>query len=121
VPRHCFVVMSDPVPGREDEYNDWYSNRHLSDVLALEGFTAAQRFEFAPTHHSQEAPHRYLAIYEVEEDQLDTAVSALRTALEESRREEAEGRAPRMPSSPGLAAGRITWWFSAVTDRRTAS
>lgn len=44
---HIFDVHSNPVPGREDEYNDWYTNQHLSDVLASPGFVAAQRFEVA--------------------------------------------------------------------------
>ena len=39
------VVLTNPVAGREDEYNDWYSNRHLGDVIAIPGIVAAQRFK----------------------------------------------------------------------------
>lgn len=120
MPKHCFVVMSDPVPGREDEYNDWYGGRHLSDVLAVEGFAAAQRFAFVPTDFSATAPHRYLALYEIEAERAEDAAAALRAALDLSRREEAEGREPTMSSSPALAQRRATWWFTAVGERHVA-
>ncbi len=37
MPHYAYVVHSNPVAGREDEYNDWYSNRHLADVVAVPG------------------------------------------------------------------------------------
>jgi hypothetical protein len=62
--QHVFVVMTKPVAGREAEYNDWYSNQHLRDVLKVQGFKTAQRFKLAPDDES--AQFRYLAIYEFE-------------------------------------------------------
>ena len=35
---HLFVVLSNPIEGREDEYAQWYQNVHLHDVVALDGF-----------------------------------------------------------------------------------
>lgn len=124
--KHCLVVMTDPVPGREEEYDAWYSGRHLDDVLALEGFTAAQRFAFVPTAETGGAagaapPHRYLAIYEVDEGELDTAVAALGAARAASARAAAAGEEGPMPTSPALAPERAVWWFTAVSDRRTAA
>jgi hypothetical protein len=55
------LVFSNPVEGREQEYNDWYTNRHIHDIVKLPGFVSAQRFEV-----KGEAPHRYLAIYDME-------------------------------------------------------
>lgn len=52
--RHHFIVLSNPVAGREDDYNDWYDNEHLDDVLKVEGFVAAQRFRLAPMNPAQE-------------------------------------------------------------------
>jgi hypothetical protein len=52
--RHTFVVFTNPTEGQEDEYNDWYDNTHLSDVLKVEGFVAAQRFKLADTEPAQE-------------------------------------------------------------------
>ena len=71
-----FVVLSSPVAGREDEYNDWYSNRHLSDIVAIPGFSAAQRFALHSTRLG-EVKQKYLAIYEMEVADLDAARQAM--------------------------------------------
>jgi len=112
--------MTDPVPGREREFDDWYRDRHLPDVLGLEGFAAAQRFAFAPVGRWLEAPHRHLALYEVEGD-LDAAAGALERALDASRRAERAGLPPRMSSSSALAPARSAWWFSAIDERQLAA
>ncbi|MGJ3558570.1 hypothetical protein ACR6C2_04830 [Streptomyces sp. INA 01156] len=31
------LVLSDPVEGREDEYNEWYSGQHLGETLQTRG------------------------------------------------------------------------------------
>ncbi len=33
-----FMVKSDAVDGREDEYNTWYNEIHLPEVLKIEAF-----------------------------------------------------------------------------------
>ncbi len=75
---HVLMVLSNPVPGREAEYNDWYDNVHLGEVLALPGFVAAQRFARAGEPVAGELEHRYLAIYEIEGDDPKPALEALR-------------------------------------------
>lgn len=101
------VVLTNPVEGREAEYNEWYTDTHLADVLAVEGFQAAQRFEFVPSGLSKDAPFRYLAVYEVDEDQREQAERALL--------ETAGG--PGMPISKAMARDKATWWFTSITDR----
>jgi len=39
-----FVVKSNAQAGREDEYNSWYNNIHLPEILKIDGFLSAQRF-----------------------------------------------------------------------------
>lgn len=58
------VVLSNPVAGREAEFNDWYSNQHLADVLKVPGFLSAQRFKLG--QEGSGAAWQYLAIYEFE-------------------------------------------------------
>ena len=41
MPHFKYVVVTAPAAGQEDAYNDWYDNRHLNDVLAVEEFVAA--------------------------------------------------------------------------------
>ena len=65
--RFKMLVFSEPFAGRDDEFNAWYTNRHLNDLVALPGFTSAQRF----TLHSVSMGttlNKYLAIYDVETD-----------------------------------------------------
>lgn len=59
-----FVVRSNPVPGRETEFNRWYSEVHLPEVIQIEGFKSAQRFQLN-TNQIHAQPHAYLAIYEI--------------------------------------------------------
>ena len=45
MPKAIMFVQSKPSsPDREDEYNDWYTNTHLPEVLDIPGITAARRF-----------------------------------------------------------------------------
>ncbi|MFJ8019420.1 hypothetical protein [Streptomyces sp. NPDC096311] len=70
------LVFSNPVPGREDEFTDWYEHRHLGDVLAVPGVTAARFYENAQTPPSKAedaseslpAGHSHLAAYELDRD-----------------------------------------------------
>ena len=39
--KHVFVVLTNAASGKEDAYNDWYTNRHIPDVLAIPGLVAA--------------------------------------------------------------------------------
>jgi len=42
--RYVYLVMSDPLPGREFDFNDGYQNVHMGDQVQLPGWTGAQRF-----------------------------------------------------------------------------
>lgn len=78
--RHLLLVQSEPVPGRDDEFNSWYDDEHLPAVLEVPGFTAARRFVAAPSVHGEQPSRRYLAIYEIETDDLAAALAALSSA-----------------------------------------
>lgn len=68
--RYKFVVLTNAVEGRDDEFNDWYSNVHLRDVLAIPGIVKAERFRLASAQRQPGQPYGYLAIYEIETDDL---------------------------------------------------
>ena len=104
------VVLTHPVEGREDEYNDWYTNEHLDDVLKAAGFAAAQRFKFVPSKLSRKPVEPYLAIYEVDADQREQAEKLLLQTA----------NTPAMPISGALGPA-ITWWFEAISDRVEAA
>lgn len=77
MPRYKMVVYSRPTPGREDEYNDWYQNVHLRELVALPGFKSARRFRHARNLVEGDA-YPYMSIYEIETDDIDAALNALR-------------------------------------------
>jgi hypothetical protein len=64
MPDYKFVVFSNPVEGKDAEFNSWYDDVHLGEVVALPGFIGAKRFRVHPNGGVQPA-HGYLAIYEM--------------------------------------------------------
>ncbi|MDH6242712.1 DUF4286 family protein [Mycobacterium sp. OTB74] len=71
--RFIQIVFSNPLEGRDDEFNEWYDNVHVPDLLAIPGMVSAQRYEIkdAQIYHMEggTAPvHRYAIIYEMEGD-----------------------------------------------------
>jgi hypothetical protein len=75
VKKCVLVVLSNPVAGREAEFNDWYSNQHLADVLKVPGFSSAQRFKLGLVDSNMQ--WTYLAIYEFEAVNPADALEAL--------------------------------------------
>ncbi|MGF1597652.1 MAG: hypothetical protein ACFCVK_12105 [Acidimicrobiales bacterium] len=77
--KHVLLVFTDPVEGREDEYNTWYNDVHLPEVLRTDGFVRAQRFQVADLMPGV-TDHGYVAIYELETDDPGAAMKALNGA-----------------------------------------
>jgi len=77
--KYTFVVLSNPTtPAQEAEYNEWYNKTHIPDVLNVPCFVAAQRFKLAEAQFADGKPaHRYLALYELETDDLKGALAEL--------------------------------------------
>ncbi len=105
--KYTYVFFTNAVAGRDDDYNDWYTNQHLPDVLKVPGFVAGRRFRLSEAGLMGAAPsHRYLTIYEVE------------TADPEATLAELQARAPEMVMSDALNIEDVTGaLWEAVTDR----
>jgi hypothetical protein len=108
--RYVMIVLSNPVDGHEDAYNDWYNTEHVVDVSAVEGFCSGQRFRLAGTGIGNVEPpsHRYLALYEVDADNPEIANAAL---VEASR----EGRISGHASIDLTTVA--TWFFEPISPR----
>jgi len=78
--KHTFIVFTNPVEGKESEYNDWYNRQHIPDVLNVPGFVSGQRFRLADAQMSRDdnRTHKYLAVYEIETDDLAGTLKELR-------------------------------------------
>ncbi len=103
MPRSVMLVFSDPVDrSREAEYNDWYQNVHLPEVLAVPGIVGAQRWAFSPEQRTPDVVpptgHRYLTVYEIDGDDSSaetiTARIAELTARGQITRSDAVGLEP---------------------------
>ena len=58
------LVFTNAADGRDDEFNRWYDEVHLDEVLRVPAFTAARRFRTADAQVFVNQPYRYVAIYE---------------------------------------------------------
>jgi hypothetical protein len=65
------VVMSNPLEGKEAEFNDWYDTRHLDDVLNVPGFHRAQRLTTEAVIPGPPPAFRYVAIYDFVSDDIE--------------------------------------------------
>jgi hypothetical protein len=79
--KYTFVVLTNPTSGKDTEYNRWYNEQHIPDVLNVPGFVAAQRFRLADSETGDKHPHRYLALYEIETDDLAGALKELQSRV----------------------------------------
>jgi hypothetical protein len=59
-------------PAREEEFNHWYDTVHLPDVLETPGILRGTRFK---NDKRQEGQWKYLAIYEVETEDIQRTMS----------------------------------------------
>jgi hypothetical protein len=99
--RFVFAVHSNPVEGLDAEYNDWYSNRHLDDLLACPGVITARRLKLAQQQvRSELQPFRYFSLYEIETDDLQGFINELLS----------RAGSERMPRSSALGDTYPVFW-----------
>jgi len=72
------IVLTNHAPGREQQFNRWYDEVHIPEVLQIGPITACQRFKIVDAQ-MQPQTHRYLAIYEFEGSAKE-ALEALQAA-----------------------------------------
>ena len=75
MPKGVMVVRTKPAEGREDEFNDWYTNTHVPEILSVPGFVRARRFKAVDGDH-------YLAVYDIDADDITGPPAAFRAKSE---------------------------------------
>lgn len=107
MPKFTYLVLSNPVPGREQEYNDWYTHQHIPDVLEVPGVLNAQRFKLSAQQRRPGAlPWAYLALYQCDAPEPDVVTQEL------VRR---AGTAQMVPSD-AIAKDTLGCYFEAITE-----
>ena len=68
--KYLFLAMADcSDPSREDEFNRWYNEIHVPDVLSAPGVIQGTRY--VNTDPEGNKRPKYLAVYEIETDDID--------------------------------------------------
>lgn len=71
---YFYFVFTRPKAGQDDEFNKWYSERHIHDLVAIPGIVAAQRFRLLDLAIAEKTSD-YLAIYEFSD--VDLAIAGI--------------------------------------------
>ena len=61
-------------PSREEEFSEWYSNVHIVDMLEHPAVLSAKRYV---NHDPGDGPGKFLALYEVESEDIDKTLQEL--------------------------------------------
>lgn len=88
MPRHQLVVLTQAVPGREEEFHRWYDEHHLPEIVDVPGVVGAVRSRVEIIKGTQAIQWHSMAIYELNADDPNTILDEI------SRRRK---------------AGRLTW------------
>lgn len=94
--RFTTVAFTNAVDGKEQEYNAWYTDRHVHDVLAIPGVVSAQRFRIVGDHAAN-FDFSFMTLYEIETDDLASVYKAIA---------ERSGT-PLMPSSDAVSSRKL--------------
>lgn len=107
--KYTMIVLTNAKADQDDAFNEWYSGRHLSDVLAIPGFTAAQRFKYVGDAGLPPPKYRYGATYELETDDPGAVVAELF----------ARHGTPAMPGSDAMDEDSYFALYEAITPAVT--
>src|SRR6266446_1664649 len=113
--RYVYLVMSDPLPGREFDFNDGYQNMHMGDLVQLPGWTGAQRFRLVPVMPRTTQPlyrRGNLIIWDQEGDDLGKIQSESRAAI-------AGGKSRLIPGFDYSPDGPVSTTYQVIGPRMT--
>src|SRR5258706_4046585 len=113
--RYVYLVMADPLPGREFDFNDGYQNMHMGDLVQLPGWTGAQRFRLVPVMPRTAQPlyrRGNLIIWDQEGDDLGRLQSESRAAI-------AGGKSRLIPGFDYSPDGPVSTTYQVIGPRAT--
>ncbi|MEM9622622.1 MAG: hypothetical protein AAF993_13300 [Pseudomonadota bacterium] len=105
--KHLVLILTEPTEGREAEFNDYYENLHLREVLDTTHLQSAQRFKLVD-EAGEGCPLPYLAVYETEADDARDVIRNLNESRPQRQQSDALNR----------RTGRV-WVFEEIGPRHT--
>ena len=110
--KHVFLSLLNAQSGKDQEFNDWYRDIHLPEVLTIPGFASAQRFQLSADQlPGMETRWKYLVIYEIEDDSPARALAGLASRMSGGG----------MIISDALAPDVAAWAYTALEARHAAA
>ena len=108
--KYTFLALTNPVAGKENEFNEWYDKHHIPDVVNVPGFVSGQRFRLTDSQFGGEASKafKYLALYEIETDDIDATIKELRAR---------GGTADIVPTDALDAKSVATYMFTPIKEK----
>lgn len=77
---HRLLVFSNPVPGQEQAYDEWYTQVHIHDLLKVPGVQTAQRHRSLP-ELSRSPLAGFVAEYRIATGDIDATIGEIRRRL----------------------------------------
>jgi hypothetical protein len=107
--KYTFLALTNPVAGKEAEFNEWYDKHHVPDVINVPGFVSGQRFKLADSQLGGEASKafKYLAVYEIETDDIAGTIKEL----------QARGGTADITPSDAIDRKAMTYMFTPVKEK----
>jgi hypothetical protein len=101
--KFAFLMFSSPAEvEREDEYNDWYQNVLITDVLRIPGVVGARRYRLADQQGAAFAGiangNQYLAMYDIDGSDPATVNAEIAARIADGRIHLAPGLLSRDPA-----------------------
>jgi len=106
------VVLSNPIEGREDDYNRWYDDVHVPDVLTrVRGLRGASRYRAAERQPFSPVVWRFIAIWEIDPE---VGLAAETNSVRELRAMKKSGNFDPQDTlyrrNPAMKASASTWF-----------
>jgi hypothetical protein len=87
--KYLVLAFTNPVAGREREFNDWYENIALPTYNTIAGFRPLGRYRLADVPNSydfqMDSQWQYLSLYEYETDDRASFSAAAKRAIANSK------------------------------------
>jgi hypothetical protein len=86
--RYAMYVFSHPIPGREEEYLDWYQGQHIHDLLSIPGIIGCKFYKTCSEQlidNVDDDRFPYLMVWEFETDDLDSLLEEIRQRKKDGR------------------------------------
>lgn len=108
--RHLMCVMTSPQPGKEQEFERWYDEQHIPDLLRVPGIVSAQRFKLSAHQHKPPPfSQTYMAIYEIDADDLAAVSNEILRRV----------GTPAMPMTDAIAPTFVRFLLDPLTEKLT--